>query len=68
MRATVAIDDSLFAEAFSLAHVKTKAELINLSLKEFIRKKRLEQLAGMYGTGAVTMSCEELEVYRAEEK
>lgn len=68
MRATIAIDDDLFKEAFRLSNVKTKRELINLSLQEFIRKKRLENLAGMYGSGAVEMTCEDLEEYRADEK
>lgn len=68
MRATIAIDDALFKEAFSLSNVKTKKELISLSLQEFIRKKRLEHLAGMYSSGAVAMTCEELEEYRADDK
>jgi len=68
MRATIAIDDALFEEAFSLSNVKTKKDLITLSLQEYIRKKRLEHLAGMYASGAVTMTCEELEVYRADDK
>jgi Arc/MetJ family transcription regulator len=68
MRATIAIDDDLFKEAFSLSNVKTKKELISLSLQEFIRKKRLEHLAGMYSSGAITMTCEELEEYRADDK
>ena len=68
MRATVAIDDLLFEEAFSLSNVKTKKDLINLSLQEFIRKRRLEHLAGMYSSGAITMTCEELEEYRADDK
>ena len=68
MRATIAIDDALFNEAFSLSKVKTKKDLINLSLHELIRKKRREHLAGMYGSGAVTMTCEELEEYRADDK
>lgn len=38
MRATIAIDDALFEEAFSLSNVKTKKELFSLSLQEFIRK------------------------------
>lgn len=38
MRATIAIDDALFKEAFSLSKAKTKKELINLSLQELIRK------------------------------
>lgn len=68
MRATIAIDDALFREAFALAKVKTKKELINLSLQELIRKKRLEHLAGMFASGAVVMTCEELEEYRADDK
>ncbi len=68
MRATIAIDDALFKEALSLSTAKTKKELINLSLQEYIRKKRLEHLAGMYSSGAVTMTCEELEEYRTDDK
>jgi len=68
MRATIAIDDALFEEAFSLSNVKTKKELISLSLQEFIRKKRLEHLVGMYSSGAVTMTDEELEEYRTDDK
>jgi len=68
MRATIAIDDALFKEAFSLSNVKTKKELISLSLQEYVRKKRLEHLAGMYASGAVVLTCEELEEYRADDK
>lgn len=50
------------------SQAKSKKEIINLSLQEFIRKKRLENLAGMYGSGAVEMTCEELEEYRAEHR
>jgi Arc/MetJ family transcription regulator len=68
MRATIAIDDALFKEAFSLSNVKTKKVLINLSLVEFVRKKRLEHLAGMYSSGAVVTTSEELEEYRANDR
>ena len=68
MRATIAIDDALFEEAFSLSNVKTKKDLIRLSLQEYVRKKRLEHLAGMYSSGVVSMTCEELEEYRADDK
>jgi len=68
MRTTIAIDDALFEEAFSLSKLKTKKDLITLSLQEYIRKKRLEHLAGMYSSGAVSMTCEELEAYRADDK
>jgi len=68
MRATIAIDDALFEEAFSLSKLKTKKDLITLSLQEYIRKKRLESLAGMYSSGAVSMTSEELEEYRSDDK
>lgn len=68
MRATIAIDDALFEEAFSLSKLKTKKDLITLSLQEYIRKKRLESLAGMYSSGTVSMTFEELEEYRSDDK
>jgi Arc/MetJ family transcription regulator len=68
MRTTIAIDDALYEEAFSLSNVKTKRELISLSLDEFIRKRRLEHLAGMYASNSVTMTSEELVGYRADDK
>lgn len=68
MRATIAIDDVLFSEALALSNVKTKKELIRLSLQEFIRKRRLEDLAGMYSSNAISITCEELAEYRTDEK
>lgn len=65
MRATIAIDDQLLTEAFKVTGVKTKKELVEISLRELIRKKRLEQLAGMYGSQSVAITHEELEEYRA---
>jgi len=47
---------------------KTKKELIRLSLQEYVRKKRLEHLAGMYSSGAVTMTYHELEECRSDDK
>ena len=68
MKTTVDIDDKTFNEAFRLSGAKTKKELINMSLEELIRKKKLEDLASMYGKGAVEITREEAEVYRAREK
>jgi len=44
MRFTIDIDKKLLEEAQKLIKVKTKKELINLSLKELVRKKRREHL------------------------
>ena len=49
MRTNIVIDDDLLDEAFSLSRVRTKKELINEALKEFIRlrqRKDLTELAG----------------------
>lgn len=67
MRATIAIDDRLFEEAKKLSNVKTKKELINLSLRELIRRKRQEHLAGLYGSGLVDLTVEEVEEFRRDE-
>ena len=67
MRATIAIDDRLFEEAKKLSNVKTKKELINLSLRELIRRKRQEHLAGLYGSGLVDLTKEDVEEFRRDE-
>lgn len=49
MRTNVDLDDALVEEAFRLANVRTKKELLNLALREFIhsrKKKNLLDLAG----------------------
>jgi Arc/MetJ family transcription regulator len=67
MRATIAIDDKLFEEAKKLTDVKTRKELINLSLRELIRRKRQEHLAGSYGCGLIDLTVEEVEEFRRDE-
>jgi len=43
MRTNIVIDDLLVKEAFSLSHIKTKRELIEQALKEFVaNRKRLD--------------------------
>ncbi|KAF0219537.1 MAG: hypothetical protein FD174_1997 [Geobacteraceae bacterium] len=68
MRATIAIDDKLFEEAKKLSPAKTKKEIINLSLKEFVRHKRQEHLAKLYGSGLVDLTVEEVEEFRRDEE
>ena len=40
MRSTIDIDERLFEEAKKLTRLKTKKAVVNLSLKELIRKKK----------------------------
>ncbi len=47
MRATVDIDDKRFQKAKKLTSAKTKKDLINLSLRELIRRKKIEYLLSL---------------------
>jgi Arc/MetJ family transcription regulator len=68
MRATIDIDDKLLAEARQLTSAKTKKELINLSLRELIRKKRVEHLLGRYGTSPVDITTEDVAKARRDDR
>ena len=67
MRATIEIDDRLFEEAKKLTSVKTKKELINLSLKELIRRKRIEHLLSLFGSSPVDITLKDVERFREDE-
>jgi Arc/MetJ family transcription regulator len=67
MRATIDIDDKLLEEAKKLTSIKTKKDLINLSLRELIRKKRIEHLLSLYGTSPVNLTPEDVEKFRKDE-
>jgi Arc/MetJ family transcription regulator len=67
MRTSISIDDKLLEEAQKVAGVKTKRSLIDLSLKELVRRKRLEHLIGSYGTDPIDLTLKELEKSRKNE-
>ena len=49
MRTNIDIDDALLKQAFKFSQAKTKKELINQALKEFVENRRrlnLEELEG----------------------
>lgn len=68
MRATIDIDEKLIEEAKKLTSIKTKKELINLSLKELIRKKRIEHLISLFGTSPIDISLRDIEKFREDRK
>ncbi|BAQ67031.1 type II toxin-antitoxin system VapB family antitoxin [Geminocystis sp. NIES-3709] len=49
MRTNIDLDDSLLEEAFRLTNVRTKKELVNLALKEFIRSRQKLNLLDLSG-------------------
>lgn len=67
MRSTIDIDTKLLAEAKSLTKIRTKKELVNLSLRELIKKKRRDHLIGLFGAYSIDLTLEELEKAREDE-
>ncbi len=67
MRATIDIDDKLIEEAKKLTAIKTKKKLIDLSLKELIRKKRIEHLLSLYGTSPINITLKDVKRFREDE-
>ncbi len=67
MRSTIDIDEKLLDEAKILTKAKTKKEVVNLSLKELIRKKKRERLAGLFGSLVLDLELEDVERLRKDE-
>ncbi|HWL87690.1 MAG TPA: type II toxin-antitoxin system VapB family antitoxin [Polyangiaceae bacterium] len=49
MRTTLELPDNLVEEAQSILGFKSKTDTVVLSLRELIRKRRIEELKGMFG-------------------
>jgi len=64
---TIDIDEMLLREAKGLTQAKTKKELVNLSLRELIRKRRREHLASLFGSAAVDIGRDDVEKMRQDE-
>ena len=49
MRTNIVLDDDLVREAFALTGVRTKRELVQLALKELVRRYRRRDLTELSG-------------------
>jgi Arc/MetJ family transcription regulator len=49
MRTNIVLDDSLVKEALKLSRVKTKKELVNRALKEFVENRKRLNLMDLFG-------------------
>ena len=67
VRSTIDIDERVLAEAMKVANVRTKKELIDLSLKELLRKKRRERLLAKFGKFPLDISASQLQKMRSHE-
>lgn len=50
MRTNIVIDDALIEEAFAISNVKTKRELVDRALREFVARRRRKNLMDLYGS------------------
>ena len=50
MRTSIVIDDALFEEAFAVSSVKTKRELVDRALREFVARHKHKDLMDLYGS------------------
>lgn len=50
MRTNIVIDDALVEEAFAVSNVKTKRELVDRALREFVARHKRKNLMDLYGS------------------
>ncbi|MBP1749516.1 MAG: type toxin-antitoxin system VapB family antitoxin [Deltaproteobacteria bacterium] len=50
MATNLALDDNLLALAQKLGGMKTKKDTVNAALKEFIERRRQEEIVSLFGT------------------
>ncbi len=53
MRTNIVLDDELVKEAFRHAPVKTKRELVDLALREFVASRKRRDLRELFGRGGI---------------
>ena len=61
MRTTLNLSDDLVTELMKVSGVKTKTEAIHLAISEFIRWRKLSQLAALSGKIRIDLNWQELE-------
>lgn len=65
-RLSADVDPTVLEEAQRLSGVKTKRETIDRALREFIARRRAQELASLAGQGLVEMSLDDLMQWRSE--
>lgn len=53
MRTNIVLNDALVKQAFRYTTVKTKRELVDLALREFVAARQRKDLRELFGTGGV---------------
>lgn len=50
MRTNIVIDDALIKDAFAVSNIKTKRELVDRALREFVARRKRKNLMDLYGS------------------
>ncbi|RJX23323.1 MAG: type II toxin-antitoxin system VapB family antitoxin [Ammonifex sp.] len=66
MRTTVNIDRTALEEAMRLAGSKRQSEVLNMALKEFIRRRRVALLQKRLGNEDLAVTLKDVEAWRGE--
>ncbi len=53
MRTNIVIDDELLREAFECSEARTKRELVERALREFVERRRRKDLLELFGKGGI---------------
>ena len=53
MRTNIVLDDKLVQEAFKYTRAKTKRELVDQALREFVENHRRRNLMDLFGQGGI---------------
>jgi Arc/MetJ family transcription regulator len=53
MRTNIVLDEELIQEAFKYTQAKTKRELVELALREFVENHRRRDLMDLFGKGGI---------------
>ncbi|MGB5835306.1 MAG: type II toxin-antitoxin system VapB family antitoxin [Thiohalocapsa sp.] len=50
MRTNIVIDDALVEEAFAISNIRTKRELVDRALREFVDRHKRKNVMDLYGS------------------
>lgn len=53
MRTNIVLDDKLVAEAMELTHAQTKREVVELALREMVKRRRRKNVLDLVGQGLI---------------
>jgi Arc/MetJ family transcription regulator len=67
MRTLIDIDEEILEEALRLTKARTKKEVVNLSLRELVRRKRIEGLRSKLGKVDLDIDHRKLEKIRHDD-